>query len=331
MMPRWIIGLSVLFASIQSVHAEPEFHGYEREVGRTERPTRATRRRLEWFRETQDKPLAVSRIETEFKALAARHPDRMKLSVIGGVNTRTGRTTLTHPLYRIDLKSAAKTERQQPQAQLGRKLKVLVASGVHGNEPVGVETALLLTERALRKSGLLQRFDITILPMVNPTGLASFTRNNHEDHNINREFMKGSTTPESRALMRALHKETFDLFIDLHGSWHEGFFLIRGSNDGDMSQRILSAMESHALLDGDRSPHGAITNQVGPYQLHALGGATSENEGTFKDYMKRRGVPYSYTFEAPRRLAPKKQVQGLFKLLRSALDNVYRHGEFSHP
>ena len=39
------------------------------------------------------------------------------------------------------------------------------------------------------------------------------------------------------------------------------------------------------------------------------------------------GESYSYTFEAPLRLDPERQVRGVLKLVRSALFNVRRHGE----
>jgi hypothetical protein len=82
-------------------------------------------------------------------------------------------------------------------------------------------------------------------------------------------------------------------------------------------------MESGALLDGTR-----VKPKVGPYNLHALGGAFSTTGGTFKGWMQQQGVPYSYTLEAPRKLAPERQVAGMFKLLRSTLDNVARHGKW---
>jgi hypothetical protein len=81
-------------------------------------------------------------------------------------------------------------------------------------------------------------------------------------------------------------------------------------------------MKSGALLDA--------RPRVGPYSMHALGGAFTTTGGTFKGWMQKSGVPYSYTLEAPRGLAPERQVSGMLKLLRSTLNNVARHGKLRH-
>ena len=62
------------------------------------------------------------------------------------------------------------------------------------------------------------------------------------------------------------------------------------------------------------------------YAMHTLGGATSSNHGTFKDYMRERGATYSYTLEYPRLADPARQQQGIIKLLRSSMENVRVHG-----
>jgi hypothetical protein len=65
---------------------------------------------------------------------------------------------------------------------------------------------------------------------------------------------------------------------------------------------------------------------VGPYRLHALGGAASETPGTFKGFMAAHGVPASYTLEAPGTIDPKRQLRGMMVLLRSLLSNAERYG-----
>jgi hypothetical protein len=62
--------------------------------------------------------------------------------------------------------------------------------------------------------------------------------------------------------------------------------------------------------------------------MHALGGAFSKTKGTFKGFMAGQGVPYSYTLEAPMTLPADRQVKGLFRLLRSTLNNVARYGRY---
>ncbi len=201
--------------------------------------------------------------------------------------------------------------------------RVLVVGGMHaGNETVGAEAATRFIEAAAGDAALRSAFDITVVPLANPTALVLGTRENAAGADVNRSFTDGKWTAESRAIRAIAEEGDFDLVIDLHGAGsrgRNGFFLIRGDGDRAMSSRILSAMESGALMD----PKGGA---IGPYRFDQLGGARSENHGTLTGYFAARGTPHSYTLEAPLRLDPERQVRGMMKLLRSALFNVRRHG-----
>jgi hypothetical protein len=205
----------------------------------------------------------------------------------------------------------------------GRRPRVLVVGGMHaGNETVGAEAATRFIEAAAGDAGLRDAFDITVVPLANPTALVLGTRENAAGDDVNRSFADGKWTAESRAIRAIAEEGDFDLVIDLHGAGsrgRNGFFLIRGDGDRAMSSRILSAMESGALMD----PKGGA---IGPYRFDHLGGARSTNPGTLTGYFAARGTPHSYTLEAPLRLHRERQVRGMMKLLRSALFNVRRHG-----
>jgi hypothetical protein len=206
----------------------------------------------------------------------------------------------------------------------GRRPRVLVVGGMHaGHETVGAEAATRFIEAAAGDAGLRSAFDITVVPLVNPTALVLGTRQNAAGVDVNRSFADGKWTAESGAIRAIAEEGDFDLVIDLHGAGdrgRNGFFLIRGDGDRAMSSRILSAMESGALMD----PQGG---SIGPYRFDHLGGARSTNQGTLTGYFAARGTPHSYTLEAPLRLDPERQVRGMTKLLRSALFNVRRHGD----
>jgi len=207
----------------------------------------------------------------------------------------------------------------------GRRPRVLVVGGMHaGNETVGAEAATRFVEAAAGDDALRDAFDITVVPLANPTALVLGIRENAAGDDVNRSFADGKWTAESRAIRAIAEEGDFDLVIDLHGAGdrgRNGFFLIRGDGDRAMSSRILSPMESGALMD----PKAGATS-VGPYQFDHLGGARSTNHGTLTSYFAARGTQHSYTLEAPLRLEPERQVRGMMKLLRSALFNVRRHG-----
>ena len=274
---------------------------WDRDVGRrnSHRPNRAERRRLRWGGKKD--VICTGKDVTRAMGQLGRKAG-VQVSVIG-------RTAGRFPLYRVDIKGKPKGGKPP--------LKVLISAGVHGNEVGGVATALALAERATRDKGL-RGFDITVLPMVNASG----QRRNAGGLDLNRCFRNGKWTSESAAIRDSLRGQRYDLFVDLHGARRHGFFLIRGQKDGNISRRILSAMETGALLDAAPG-----TRASGPYQLHTLGGAMTTTPGTFKGYMSRR-VPYSYTLEYDRTLPPARQLQGNLKLLRSTLYNVAKHGKF---
>jgi len=275
---------------------------WDRAVGRrnSHRSNRAERKRLRWGGKRdvringQDVRKALGRL--------GKKPG-VKVSVIG-------RTAGEYPLFRVDIKGKPRGGK--------RPLKVLISAGLHGNEVGGVATAIKLAERAAKDKGLRGRFDITVLPMVNATG----QRRSAGGKDLNRCFQNGRWTSETAAIRDSLRGQRFDLFVDLHGARRHGHFLIRGQDDGKISRRILSAMETGALLDATPG-----TRESGPYKMHALGGAMTTTLGTFKGYMSKR-VPYSYTLEYDRTLAPARQLQGNLKLLRSTLYNVAKHGKF---
>jgi hypothetical protein len=311
-----VLGLSVM--GPQRAQARPRRgaqhgaqHAWQRDVGhRLSRPAkRRDQRQLRFDDTLRDIPISSDVITKQIEALRSDPRARVQ---------RIGRGTFGNPVYRIDVPGSARPGKGV-RATGGPPLKVLVGAWLHGNEPVGPKAALQLVNRALRKKGFRQRFDLSVIVKVDPWG----TRERPDGVNLNRRFAAGRWTPESWAIKRSVRGERFDLFVDLHGAKRDGFFLIRGQDDGNISRRILSAMKTGALLDAAPS-----SPKVGPYHMHSLGGAWSGTEGTFKGYMTGRGVPYSYTLEAPRSLKPRQQVSGMFKLLRSTLDNVARHGQF---
>jgi hypothetical protein len=89
----------------------------------------------------------------------------------------------------------------------GRRPRVLVVGGLHaGNETVGAETATRFIEAAAGDADLRNQFDITVVPLANPTALVLGIRENAEGADVNRSFADGKWTAESRAI-RAIAEE----------------------------------------------------------------------------------------------------------------------------
>lgn len=97
-----------------------------------------------------------------------------------------------------------------------------LSSGVHGDEPAG-PMALL---RLIKENHLPRHLDITVLPLINPTGFALKTRENSAGNDLNRDF-RYPQNPETNAVKKYIDTlPDIDLSIALHEDWESsGFYM----------------------------------------------------------------------------------------------------------
>jgi len=125
------------------------------------------------------------------------------------------------------------------------KTRVLLASGIHGDEPGGVEAILRFVEEHSESQNLLDRFSFMIFPCNNPTGYELDTRENWRGVDLNREFGARSPEPEARIVMDALQGRCFDLVYEMHEDIDApGFYLYEIAEDAayHVGERILTAV-----------------------------------------------------------------------------------------
>lgn len=141
---------------------------------------------------------------------------------------------------------------------------VYLSAGVHGDEPA----ACLALLHLLRTRALPDELDYTILPMVNPAGLAKGTRNNGQDIDLNRDFGNSPKSLETRQQLDWLAGRKFDLAICLHEDCDgEGFYLYSHFNDESLRHLDQSALESagqvlsvdkRSVIDGMPARQGRV-------------------------------------------------------------------------
>lgn len=103
---------------------------------------------------------------------------------------------------------------------------IVLAAGVHGDEPEGIEAALGLLESLANGARPLRRHRLVVLPCLNPSGLTARTRANRAGQDINRQFDVDST-PETAAVRAFLSAEQPEILIDLHtDAQTDGFYMI---------------------------------------------------------------------------------------------------------
>ena len=93
---------------------------------------------------------------------------------------------------------------------------ILIAGGIHGDEPAGPSAILRFLERD--NSPLLQHFKFLILPCINPYGYVHNTRENKKGIDLNRSFEESSIV-EIDIIKKAVEGQRFDFCIDFHEDW----------------------------------------------------------------------------------------------------------------
>jgi len=210
-------------------------------------------------------------------------------------------------------------------------LRVLITGGVHGNEPLGLLTALDLVD--VFASGFEGRpVELTILPALNVDGLASNRRRLSDGQDLNRLLDDEEPSAKVTRIKEAIGTQPFDLSLDLHGS-HERkqFFVIKQGDDRGLAERAIRVLPNSLRLKADNGDDtgpvgvsGLRGYEPGRYQLEAPGISTSVNKGTLKSYMSGLGTRYAYTLEYPGQISFEKARRENLKLALAMIREALR-------
>ncbi len=134
------------------------------------------------------------------------------------------------------------------QKRSGKK-QILMTSGVHGDEPAGIEAVLSFLEGPVE--AYLDEFFFSVIPCVNPSGLELGTRENEAGQDINRG-MSDDTVPESVVLREFISGCHYDLFFDHHEDYEAtGFYMYEAERDDHLlGKRIVEAVKVIRPIDG---------------------------------------------------------------------------------
>ena len=123
---------------------------------------------------------------------------------------------------------------------------LLITSGVHGDEPAGVETVLGMLEAA----AFPRPANYLIWPCLNPYGFVHDQRENGDGHDLNRVLLNPVGT-EMEVVARTLEGRRFDLCLDLHEDWEaEGFYMYEGNASGQwLGPTVLDKVSQTGAID----------------------------------------------------------------------------------
>ncbi len=198
----------------------------------------------------------------------------------------------------------------------GAPRRVLLSAGIHGDELAGVEALCAWLEtRAYVK--FLQRWDIAMLPCINPWGYEHGTRENSEGRDLNREF-NSSHLPQEVLFVQSVLQQRFDLSLELHVDEDStGYYLYETSLPGaDIGHRIFERIHTSmpvnldATIDGNSANGGVIVRPRDARHVTAQPMAL---------YSLAHGIPCSLTLEAGRASLP-TQAQAHLRTIEAALD-----------
>lgn len=216
-----------------------------------------------------------------------------------------------------------------PILSLSRKLpglapRILIAAGIHGDEPAGPHTILSLLEDFKEKWEELRRFHLEIVPLINPSGFDRRQRHDASGVDPNRAFGSPSPPQEIRYLMDDYRRRRIDLFIDLHEDVDTpGFYLYELSPDTATAfgPHIISALRSAGhpinqspIIEGMAATDGLILRTSRSTPRFFRQGAP---QGL---YMKRLGTRRTLTFESPPKLPLSERVAMQRLALRTVVE-----------
>ena len=180
--------------------------------------------------------------------------------------------------------------------------RVLIVSGVRGNEAAGVACALERIDQLRAAPGPGRLFNADILPMMNPWGWTHGLARNQEKHDIGQDF--GSfLSREARIVRRFLRGKRYDLVVELSEDAEASGFYIRpyGPETTTVCERIVAEIRSLGypieIRTGElwRASQGGIL-ATGRWHL-----ALKEWAGTlsFPGYARRQVSSAVYTVVTP--------------------------------
>jgi predicted deacylase len=122
--------------------------------------------------------------------------------------------------------------------------RLLIVSGIHGNEQAGIVSV----------PEILERFDcagpvaLRVLTPVNPIGAAEVSRFNADGYDINRDFIR-FRTEEARLVRDAFDEFRPDFVLSLHeGPQDAAFMFANRYVDVALAKRLLAALEAGGTM-----------------------------------------------------------------------------------
>lgn len=200
----------------------------------------------------------------------------------------------------------------------GPRPRVYLSAGIHGDEP-----APPLALRELLQTGIFDdRATWFIVPMLNPGGFQSLTRENPEGVDLNRDY-KDLRTAEVASHVRWLSAQPpFDLTLCLHEDWESaGFYLyeLNPCERPSLADTIIAAAGRLGAIDGAEVIDGRKAHSRG--LIRPVDDPLMRENWPEAIYLRAHHTTLSYTLETPSSAPLGTRVA----ILRAAVDAAIGH------
>lgn len=202
---------------------------------------------------------------------------------------------------------------------------VLLSAGIHGDEPASPLAAL-----EFLSSNPSPDFSWLLTPLLNPTGLAAGTRENHEGLDLNRDYHQPQSSEVQAHCAWLERQATPDLFIALHEDYDAtGFYFYEIQTGGHPSlhSQIFEKIRPHLPIEPGPLIDGRESSGEGWFfrdDLPALSEFVAQ-EGGYPEalFLAQKGCPLSLTFETPTHAAPlKTRISAHLAAISASLDGI---------
>ena len=157
----------------------------------------------------------------------------------------------------------------------GNPKRIFISAGIHGDESAGISAIRALLDNQVFKE-FAAKWEMTLLPCVNPTGYEQDTRTNHAGEDLNRLFKSKSPPVEVRLVQKVLDSR-FDLVLDLHEDLDSpGLYLyMKGmpATDDGLGRKVIEAMKlfmpvnMEPMIEEVSAAGGLLANLPDPGQM----------------------------------------------------------------
>ncbi|MDB6164893.1 MAG: Succinylglutamate desuccinylase / Aspartoacylase family protein [Lacunisphaera sp.] len=203
----------------------------------------------------------------------------------------------------------------------GRRPRIYLSAGIHGDEPAPPQALL----RLIGEGFFDDRCTWFICPLLNPTGFAARTRENHERTDLNRDF-KNTASKEIRAHIAWLERQpNFDLTLCVHEDWEaSGYYLyeLNPESRPTLAHAMIAAaasvglIETATVIDGREVAEPGVIRPVSDPLLRELWPESI--------YLRRHHSRLSYTTETPSALPLEQRIAMHCAALKAAVGEFLR-------